>query len=353
MPSEVLMPVITDFGDDGVVTAWFVDEGGPVETDQLIAEVQAEKVAEDVYSPGDGFLREMVSLNQPVPQGSPIGLLFSAEAEQPLTATVSSAAPQLPSSTPRVIASPSAKRVARDLGVDLMVVTGTGPEGRIIEADVRSAVEPVESGADVMTGLRAVIARNMRRSIAETAPVTLTTRVDVTDMADTHITASVVRAVAVALEDHPRLSGIREGDAFTAADIAHVAVAIQTEDGLVAPVVRSPAGSTVQEIAEEIRQLASDARARTLVTADYEGGTFTVTSLGSLGVDAFTPIINLPQVAVLGVGALRTVPGFDADGSVAPRVLMTLSLTFDHAFVDGAPAAEFLARVVELLESEA
>ena len=354
MPSEVLMPVITASGDDGVITAWFVDEGGQVAADQLIAEVQVEKVAEDVRSPGDGFVRDLVALNHPVPQGTPICMLFdAADVQPPPAATISAAATETPTvPAPRVVASPSAKRVARELGVDLTTVIGTGPGGRITDADVRAAVGPAEPTAVEMVGLRAVIARNMRNSVQETAPVTLTTKVDVTDTVRPQITAWIVRAAAVALEDHPQLNGIRDGDRFTPAEAAHVGIAIQTEDGLVAPVVRSPATSTVEEVAAEISRLADLARARELSSVHYEGGTFTVTNLGGFGVDGFTPIINLPQVAILGVGALRTVPRFDDAGAVVARSLMTLSLTFDHAFVDGGPAAEFLARVRELLEGD-
>jgi pyruvate dehydrogenase E2 component (dihydrolipoamide acetyltransferase) len=347
------MPVITDPGDDGVVTAWFVDEGGRVEVDQLIAEVQAEKVAQDIYAPYDGFVRALVSINEPVPQGSPICTLFDGDdSQQPMPTALEGTSAPITEVTSRVIASPSAKRVARELDVDLTTVTGTGPTGRITEADVRSAQDAARSQATELVGLRAVIARNMRRSVHETAPVTLTAPVDATEMTSPNVTAWVVHAVAVGLRDHPLLNGTRSGDSFTAAETAHVAVAIQIEDGLVAPVIRDPASSTVEEVADEIGRLVDLARAGELSSADHEGGTFTVTNMGSLGVDSFTPIINLPQVAILGVGVLRTVPLFDEGGSVVPRTLMTLSLTFDHAFVDGAPAARFLARVVELLEED-
>ena len=348
MPADLLMPVITEAGDDGVVTAWFVDEGSRVIGDQLIAEVQAEKVSQEVHSPGDGVVRNLVAINQPVPQGAPICMLDDVdEAGQPPTAT---AAPPATHETARLRASPSAKRVARELGVDLAAVTGTGPAGRVTEADVRTAAGRSQPASGPMDGLRAVIARNLRRSVHETAPVTLTTTIDVTEGAGKHLTAWIVRAAAVALGDHPRLNGTRDGDRFTPAATPHVSVAIQTEDGLVAPVVRNPADSTLEEVAAEIARLAEHARARKLSAAEYEGGTFTVTNLGGYGVDSFTPIINLPQVAILGVGALRTVPGYDAAGAVTPRKVITLSLTFDHAFVDGAPAAEFLTRVGELLQ---
>ncbi len=347
------MPVITEPGDDGVVTAWLVDEGGRVTAGQLIAEVQAEKVAADVHAPGDGIVRGLVAINQPVPQGAAMCALFE-EGEAATTAPPhgSPAGATVPAAaTRRVVASPSAKRVARELGVDLTTVAGTGPAGRITEADVHAAASGEAPAVAGMSGLRAVIARNMRRSARETAPVTLTTTVDVTQTAGPPVTAWVVRAAAIVLGDHPDLNGTRDGDRFTGSDTAHVAVAIQTDGGLVTPVVRDPAGASADDVAASIAGLADRARAGELATADYEGGTFTVTNLGAYGIDGFTPIINLPQVAVLGIGAVRVVPGFDGDGEVVARKVMTLSLTFDHAFVDGTPAARFLADLRDLLQS--
>ncbi len=346
------MPVITEAGEEGVVTAWMVDEGGRVKADQLIAEVQAEKVAEDVRSPGDGVVRDLVPINEPVAQGEPICRLVEGMAVGAEEAVVAAASAPVVGEPARVVASPSAKRVARELGVDLAGLVGTGPGGRITEADVRTAGAGAGAAAgSELTGLRAVIARNMRRSVTETAAVTLTTTADVTAMSTEHVTARVVRAAALALVDHPLLNGTREGDRFTPAETAHVAVAVQTDDGLVAPVARDPAASTVEEVAAEIGRLAEAARSRSLTAADYEGGTFTVTNLGRHGVDTFTPIINLPQVAILGVGAIREVARFDHAGAVVARREMVLSLTFDHAFVDGGPAAEFLAVVRELLQA--
>jgi pyruvate dehydrogenase E2 component (dihydrolipoamide acetyltransferase) len=352
MTIEVLMPIITEAGEDGVVTAWLVDEGSRVAADQLIAEVQAEKVAEEVHAPGVGMVRGLVAINEPVPQGTPICRLDEVGDEAEAVPPPAAAPAEVTGEAPRVLASPVAKRLARELGVDLTSVAGTGPGGRIVETDVRAAAAPQEPPPAEMTGLRAVIARNMRRSVSETAPVTLTTTVDATAI-DGSVTATVIRSVAVALGEHSQLNGTRDGDRFTPADTAHVAVAIQTDDGLVAPVVRHPAASTVEQLAAEIGRLAERARAGELTAADFEGGTFTVTNLGGYGVDAFTPIINLPQVAILGVGAVRSVPRIDGDGTVVAGREMTLSLTFDHAFVDGAPAAEFLAGVRALLETPA
>lgn len=335
------MPVITDEGEDGVVTAWFVTEGSSVTAGQLIAEVQAEKVADDISSPTDGVVTGLVGINDPVAQGAPICTI--GETSEVLATPVEEE---------RVRASPAAKRRARELGVDLAVVTPTGAGGRITETDVEMAGAEKPPPVEEPSYLRAVIADKMRRSHAETAPVTITTQADVTDSLPDHITAWVVRTTALCLADHPQINGIRDGARFVPAETANIALAVQTEEGLTAPVVRNPAAMELDDLAKTIANLAERARSKLLDAHDFADGTFAVTNLGAYGIDAFTPLIDLPQIAILGVGAIRTVPGFAEDGSVVPRRMITLSLTFDHAFVDGAPAAAFLAAVREALEAD-
>ena len=336
------MPVITAEGEEAVVTAWFVDEGQACAEGDLIAEVQAEKVADEVRATSDGYVVNRVVIGDPVPQGGAICRIADS-VHQPAEAPPP---PRMSAVTPvSVVASPAAKRIANELGVDLAEITGSGPGGRITQEDVEAAARPISS----TTSLRAVIARNMRRSHAETAPVTLFARTDLGNQIPRNLTAIVVKVAAEALADHPSLNGTRDGDDFTPAAPAHVAVAIQTADGLVAPVVRDPAAQTVEDVAEAITELAGKASAGALTAVDYEGGTFTVSNLGAFGVEGFTPIINLPQVAILGVGTARPTPVFDASGAVTRGHEMTLSLTFDHAFVDGAPAAAFLHDVVGAL----
>lgn len=349
MAVEVPMPVVTEAGEEAVVTAWMVDEGASVREGALIAEVQAEKVADQVYAPADGIVRGLVAINQPVAQGSPI-CRIDESGEVRASGETSGPSPAPPRE--RVAASPAARRLARELGVDLAAVPGSGPAGRVTEADVRAAAGTEEPG-EAFGALRATIARNMRESHTITAPVTLTTTADVTDALPDNVTARVVRAVARVLQDHPALNGTRSGDRFLPAGPANVALAMQTEDGLVAPVIRDPAARTIDELATDIADIAERARTRRLSAADFEGGTFSVSNLGPYGVEAFTPIVNLPQVAILGVGTIRTVPGFGPDGSVVPRREMVLSLTFDHAFVDGAPAAALLSDLRDLLEEGA
>src|SRR3972149_4522121 len=230
MAVEVLLPVISAAGDEAVVTAWMVDEGTRVRAGQLIAEMQAEKVATDVFAPADGVVTGLVAVMQPVPQGSVICRIEESG---------EGAVPPPPAPAPlagRPIASPAARRLAGELGIDLARVTGSGPGGRITEGDVPAAAPARVSVGVPLAGLRATIARNMRASHARTAPVTLTSIVDVTEANPRHINAAVVRAAALTLLAHPDLNGTAEGDTFYPRATCHVSVAIQTEDGLVAPV---------------------------------------------------------------------------------------------------------------------
>lgn len=339
------MPVVTEAGEEAVVTAWFVDEGQACSSGQLIAEVQAEKVSAEVFAPQDGFVVNRVAISDPIPQGSPVcSVSESALVQDHMSSAVPVAAV--------VKASPAAKRLGRELGIDLGLVTGTGPEGRITEDDVRRISPEPDSGGLPLSGLRSVIARNMRQSHAETAPVTLFQTAHFGLGRPQQLTARAVKASAEALLAHPEINGTRIGDVFTESAQANVAVAIQTDDGLVAPVIQDASSFSVGEIADVIRVLAERAQTKSLDGADYQGGTFTVTNLGSLGIDTFTPIINLPQVAILGMGALNRVPILDAGGNLAADHQVTLSLTFDHAFVDGDPAARFLNEIVTRMAGE-
>jgi pyruvate dehydrogenase E2 component (dihydrolipoamide acetyltransferase) len=326
--------------------------------------------------------------------------------------------------------SPRARRIAQELGVDWTGLTGSGRTGRIVERDIRAAaqarqpevgirVSPVarrlaeEEGIDLaalaakkpgvrlqredveaalsarqatspslaaptagrampVTQIRRLTALRMVESAHTTAPVTLTTEADATELVILRerlktalasqkqlvptYTDLMVKLTGVALQEYPMLNAYwkaggadqEENEIIILRDI-HIAVAVDTEAGLLVPVVRDVPGKTIQEIAEEARALAEAARARQLKPDDLQGGTFTITNLGTYGIDAFTPIINLPQCAILGVGRIISKPAV-WNHKVVPRKMMTLSLTFDHRIVDGGPAARFLNRVREFVE---
>jgi pyruvate dehydrogenase E2 component (dihydrolipoamide acetyltransferase) len=270
---------------------------------------------------------------------------------------------------PEIAATPLARRMAEEEGLDLSQIEGTGPGGRVTEADVLRALEgegtaPAASGRIPVTGMREAIAEAMVESLRSTAQLTLTARADVTELAalrdelrgrwDARITynALFVKAVALALREHPLLNSRLVEDEIVLLEEVNVGVAVALEDGLIVPVIRAADQKSVMDIHHEVRALAERARAGTLSVDEVEGGTFTVTNLGAFGVRSFTPILNQPQVGILGVGGVSREPAVVGD-QVVPRHLVALSLTIDHRVVDGAPGAAFLQTLVTLLEHPA
>ncbi|MBI82921.1 MAG: hypothetical protein CMJ81_06975 [Planctomycetaceae bacterium] len=266
---------------------------------------------------------------------------------------------------------PRARRVARELGVDWRDLQGSGKSGRIREQDVRAAVQSqppreasvAQTGAPALPGqtrpissMRRTIAERMLAGVSQAAPVTLTTKADATNLValreqfkvvaepDSVVpgyTDFLIKLTAAALRKFPALCTQWTSDGLVIPDCMDVAVAVDTEDGLLAPVIRGVDGLTVYQISTELHSLASRARARSLAVQDLQGGVFTLTNLGAFHIDAFTPILNLPQSGILGVGRIVQEPVVFEDQVVA-RHRISLSLTFDHRVVDGAPAARFL-----------
>jgi pyruvate dehydrogenase E2 component (dihydrolipoamide acetyltransferase) len=270
-------------------------------------------------------------------------------------------------SAPKV--TPVAQRVAEQTGVDLRAVTGTGPGGRITKADVEGAAVPASPvpavTATPMSGVRAVIARRMHAGHIETAPVTLTMEVDTTALVQVRerLKASLadklgfnigyndllIKIVARTLREFPYMNARLDGDTIHQLDEVHVALAVDTERGLMVPVVRDADRKGMAEFAAELRGVIERARAGTALPDELSGSTFTITNLGIFEIDAFTPIINLPEAAILGVGQIKDCATV-VDGEIAVRKMMWLSLTFDHRLVDGAPAARFLQRIKQYVE---
>ncbi|MBI3970423.1 MAG: 2-oxo acid dehydrogenase subunit E2 [Chloroflexi bacterium] len=287
-----------------------------------------------------------------------------------------------------VRASPIAKRLAREHRIELHAIRGTGPEGRVIERDVLAALEAQERAARVpavaapglltpretikLDGIRRLIAERMQRSLAESAQLTLTAEADATALVELrgHLvpaarvyghrpptyTDLLVGIVARVLRSHPLLNsslqaanGVQEIVCWSE---INVGVAVALERGLIVPVVRGADQKPLQVISEELGDLAERARANRLSVDDLQGGTFTITNLGQVEVDAFTPIVNPPQCAILGVGRIAKKPAVYQD-QLAIRHLVTLSLSFDHRIVDGYPAGAFLRDVKRAIEAAA
>jgi pyruvate dehydrogenase E2 component (dihydrolipoamide acetyltransferase) len=356
MATDVLFPQMSDEVDEGVLVTWFVEPGARVDQGALVASVQVEKVEEEVYAPVAGHVLErLVGQGDVTRQGAVIARIGTADeapaAGGPAAVPAAGAAP--PEPAPPVaapIASPAARRVARELGVDLAAVPGTGPGGRIVEDDVRRVAAQGPSLGEPLPGTRRVLADRLRNWLAATAQFTVTSEVDVTELAgrEPQWTAVLVRACALALRRHPRLASRWHGDRLVPPESFDVGVAVSLDDGLVVPVVHRADEKELPALAGEVAALAERAAAGTLTIDDVSGAVFAVTNLGGYPIDAFTPLLHQPQTAILGVGRARARPAVVGD-RIEPRTTLVLSLTVDHQVTDGAPAAAFLADVAELL----
>lgn len=344
----------------GTVIEWFKKEGDTVEKGEPLVEVLTEKVTYDIEASSSGILRKiLVEEGVDVPVAGTLAVITAPNEELP--EVEATAEPSLERVEERIIASPAAKRLAKEYSVDLVQVRGTGPEGRIIEEDIRRYVEEKEVTPKIremipLTGMRKTAAERVSLS-ARTAPhTTLNMEVDMSKAAklreEIHVsyTDMVVKAVAKALAEHPIMNSTLKDEQIKVFHDINLGVAVATEKGLIVPVIHNTDRKSLEEIALKLKELAEKARQGKLTKDELTGGTFTVTNLGMYGVDTFTPIINPPETAILGVGRLTEKPGVE-NRKIVIKPLMNLSLSFDHRVVDGAPAARFLQKIKEILEN--
>jgi pyruvate dehydrogenase E2 component (dihydrolipoamide acetyltransferase) len=288
---------------------------------------------------------------------------------------VQQAATRLRTSSPseqsdgRIIATPRARRAAKQMGVDLTNVNGSGREGRIRERDVLAQASAPTSGRRIaVTGRRKVIAERLSQSARQTVPVTITSRVDASNLVSLReqfkataqkpvpaIHDIIAKLLAEVLTQFPLLASRWEGADIVQPnpDQIHIGLAVDTPEGLIVPVIRNISGQSLMNLAVESARVIQKARDGKLSTSEMQGAVFTITNLGAFGIDAFTPVINLPETAILGLGAIRREPVVAEDGRIEVRQIMTLSLTFDHRVIDGAPAARFLQTLVNAIANPA
>jgi len=368
---KVIMPRMDVDMDSGVVVEWLKSEGEEVREGEPIVKVMSEKVTYEVPSPASGKLyRCVVKAGEEVPVATVIGVIMEEgdtveELEKAVEEAKAAVKPAVKEER-RVLATPMARRLARQYGIDLTKVVGTGPGGRITKEDVLRLVEEAKAvGPKVarvipLTGYRKSSAERLARSFREAPHASVSTVVDMTEAVRLReelkgkgvrvsYTAMVVKAVAKALREHPEVNSTYEDGVVKVWEDVNVCVAVATDEGLTAPVVRQADKLGLRELSDAIDDLAERARAKRLEKRDVEGGTFTVTNLGMYGVETFTPVINPPQAAILAVGRIAKRPMVVGD-SLEVRDTAVLTLTFDHRVLDGVPAAEFLSRVKELLE---
>ena len=387
---KVAMPRLDPGMQSGKIVEWLKKEGDHVEKDVPIVRIEGEKTTFEVNSPGAGVLRKVLfKQGTDVPVGQTIALvgepneplLLDAESQQTPEPTMGQQTIVVPaiSRAQERSASPVARKMAREAGIDLSSIKGSGPGGRIVREDVQKAIEQMKTRPEAvavsaqeartvpiaktikLAGKRKATAERLSYGFHTTVPVTITmdARMEavLNQRKDLHsrtgeeisITAYVVKAAAKALEDHQMINSSLEGDELQVYGDINIAVAINTPDGLVAPVLPQTNKKSVSEISRSIRDLTERSTRNKLVVSDLTGGTFTVTNLGGYGVELFAPVINPPQCAILGFGRTSERPVV-IEKQVQVASVTTLSLVFDHRIVDGVPAAQFLQRVKELLE---
>ena len=447
MITEVILPKLGQTMESGAIVEWLKEEGDPVQRGDVLFTVESDKAVLDVEATARGFLRKiLVPAGQTVPVLTAVALITRESDEDvsgyqgasrhgtrgkelaPERAELERVEPEPARATGRIVASPRARKTAREKGVDLAQVSGTGPGGRIVEQDViehlaaRPKVTPVarrtaealgvsleavggtgpggrivkadvEAAAPLapvpiaapapaeapaaeaavaesvpLTGMRRIIAERMAASHAQTARVTLVTESDATAFVEAReqLKASVTEEwgfapgyndllgliVARALSEFPYMNARlnEDGQSIERLPFVNLGMAVDTERGLLVPVIHDADQKGLRAFGTEFRALVERARTGKSLPDDLSGGTFTITNLGMYDIDAFTPIINLPEAAILGAGRIQT-KAVVREGQIVARQMWTLSLTFDHRLVDGAPAARFLQHIKQLIEN--
>jgi len=364
---EFKLPDLGEGLTEGEIARWLVAEGQELAEDDPLVEIATDKTTVEIPSPAAGTVTKiLVGEGEVVPVGTVL-VVIGGDGTEPVAAAPTPAAPPTAAakeasvyqSQARVQATPVVRRVAAELGVDLASLSGTGPNGRITEDDVRGAAEgelvsdrhkPSEGRREPVRGVRRQIVEHLTRAHTEIPAVTFVEEADFTDVDVKLLLPLVLKATAASLQEFPELNARLEGDEIVYLDRCDLGIAVQTDRGLVVPVVRSCDSEPLESIAAEVARLAESARAGTLKPEELRGSTFTVTSAGKLGGVVVTPLVNHPEVAILGVHRIGPRPVV-RDGEIVVRQIGNVSVTFDHRVVDGARAAAFTLDVIARLES--
>ena len=403
MAFEIVMPKMGLTMEEGTILSWLKKEGDAVTQGETILQIETDKVTIDIEAPASGRMGAILSpQGATVPIGQVITHVLVAGEEEPAAAAVSippaerattpeASAGVAPSARRAVAASPVARRVAGELGVDLNTVVGSGPQGRIMEEDVRCAAvvpclgkgaeaqrsrvaeaSPPASPPGVVSrsvrpaqGVRRITAERMTHSFTTTPHFYLSVEADAGSLvkmrerllapleqkAGARVTISdlLVKIVAQTLEEHPEVNAVWDGNGVRSLDTIDVGLAAATDRGLIVPVLRDVNHKSLVQLVRERSALVDKARAGALSLQDVEGGSITLSNLGAFAVDQFSAIINPPQAAILAVGRIKERP-FAVEGQLTLRPTVFLTLSIDHRVLDGAQAAQMFSRLVALVE---
>jgi pyruvate dehydrogenase E2 component (dihydrolipoamide acetyltransferase) len=347
MPYEFKLPDLGEGVREGEIARWLVQVGETIEEDDPLVEIQTDKTTVEIPSPAAGTVaRILVEEGQLVPVGTPLVLIGDGEV---------ASAPAVEPAAAKVQATPVVRRIASELGVDLASVQGTGPGGRVTEDDVRSMARPLEGGRrEPLRGVRREIARHLTTAHREIPPVTVVEECDFTDLSSARGERSylpyLLQATVAGLKEVPELNSTLAGEEIVFWERYDLGLAVQTDQGLVVPVLRAADDKSIDELEAEAARLAEAARAGSLAPEELRGSTFTVSSAGRLGGLLTTPLINHPEVGILSLG--RIAPrALVRNGEIVAREVGWLSCTFDHRVLDGVRASEFLLAVIAQLEN--
>ena len=357
MAYEFKLPDLGEGLTEGEIARWLVEEGQEIAEDDPLVEIQTDKTTVEIPSPAAGRVaRILVTEGDVVPVGTVL-VVIGEDGTAPSASVTTRGQTPGPVPAGRVRATPLVRKLAQGLGVDLDALEGTGPQGRVTDEDVRRAAtaggqtpRPAQEGRrESLRGVRRLVAEHMSRAHREVAPVTWVEECDFGSVDLKRLVPAVLKAVAETLQEFPELNARLEDDQIVYLDRYDLGVAVQTERGLVVPVVRGCDRSSLDELQAEVERLAEAARAGSLEPEELRGSTFTVTSAGKLGGLLTTPIVNHPEVAILSIGRVAERPVV-RDGEIVARPTGYVSVTFDHRVVDGARAAEFGLAVIRRLE---
>lgn len=404
MATEVVMPKLGLTMNEGTIENWFVNVGDEVQEGDPIAEISSEKLTGEVEAPVSGTVIELLGevgdvieckapmafIGEPgeqVDAGTGAAEAPKAEPETKEDASAPSEAakaeqPRRREDGERIFITPVARKMAEERGIDIRDVNGTGGNGRITRLDILRYVpseKPVEKAAEKavasapeveygagLTGMRKTIAQRMMRSVQTTAQVTNQRKVDVTalmefrkeikekvnhplDNGELSVNTLLTRAVVLALQETPEMNAWYHNGEYIQVNEVHIGMATAIDDGLVVPVIKDAHLMSLSQLGPAIRKVTTEARQGTLDGSLYSGSTFSITNLGGYEIEYFTPIINTPEVAILGVGAIQKELEL-VDGEVVEKLKLPLSLTYDHQLIDGAPAAEFMSKIADYLQ---
>ena len=423
------MPKLSDTMTEGTLVSWKKKKGDKVSAGEVIAEIETDKATMEWESPEDGTLTEIyVEEGGKVNVGDKIGFIGGEGEEapkkeeapkeeekpkEPKAEEKKEKKPQAETKKPvpaekkekeaapvakidnggeaRIKASPVARRVAAELGVDLASVKGTGPDGRVTETDVRAAAKtkgpaPAQKtpaaakpsapsikageGARIqLSGMRKIIAQRLVESLGPVPHFYLTIEINAAplmaareelksagegaDTAKITVNDFVLKAAVQAAVKVPRVNASFDGDAFVQYADVDLGIAVAIEDGLLTPVIRAAQNKSLREISEQVKDLASRARNKRMKPEEFQGGTFTVSNLGGMGIDSFSAVINPPQGFILAVGKVTKVPVIDDSDQIVPGHRMSITMSCDHRVIDGALGAEYLKELRHLLENPA